>query len=336
MTNARDRRAPMILSIAMATYNGARFLREQLDSFVAQSRQPDELVVNDDCSSDATVEILTRFAGVAPFPVRIHVNERRLGYAGNFNEALLRTTGDLVFLSDQDDVWFPQKLEQMSGVARADPRAMVVMNDAALTFADLSGTGLSKLGQLASAGQSEANFVNGCCAAIRREFLDLCLPLPARCPSHDEWIVGLAVALGRRHIQRDVLQLYRRHGGNVSLAPTDSTAPVFRWRQKMAYGQQLWRNRSVGRNRDVGQVGSVWNWNGARLAWVSRSLGVAPVHLVPELHRLHTVLKHRAERESLRCLPPWKRPREVLSLWRAGRYREASGLRSVVRDLAGF
>ena len=97
------------ISIAMSTYNGGKYLQEQLDSFLAQTSLPDELVITDDCSTDNTLEIIQAFAAMAPFEVRWEQNEKNLGYTGNFNQALMKTTGDLVFLSDQDDVWFPEK-----------------------------------------------------------------------------------------------------------------------------------------------------------------------------------------------------------------------------------
>ncbi len=95
----------------MATYNGAKYLEEQLASFVVQSQLP--LVVCDDGSADATLEILHRFAHSAPFPVRIVCNDERLGYGDNFLKAASLCEGDWIAFSDQDDVWLPDKLRQI-------------------------------------------------------------------------------------------------------------------------------------------------------------------------------------------------------------------------------
>lgn len=111
----------MKMSIAMATYNGARYLREQLDSFAAQTRLPDELVVCDDGSSDDTLNILEEFARTAPFQVRIFRNDVNLGYAQNFARALERCVGDLVFLSDHDNVWFEDKIDVKESYALKIP-----------------------------------------------------------------------------------------------------------------------------------------------------------------------------------------------------------------------
>src|SRR3954453_13857066 len=108
------------LSIAMTTYNGETYLREQLDSFTNQSRPPDELVVCDDQSSDRTFEILNDFRDRTPFEMQIVRNEERLGIARNFEQAIRLCRGDIIFLSDQDDVWMEDKLLQHEQVYMND------------------------------------------------------------------------------------------------------------------------------------------------------------------------------------------------------------------------
>lgn len=206
----------MKISIAMATYNGAQFIQAQLQSFVCQTRHPDELIITDDCSKDQTEAIVREFAKTAPFIVKFYRNEKNLGYCGNFNAALMKTTGDLVFLSDQDDVWFPEKIEHMIGVAERNPQALVVMNDAALTDGQLNEVGLTKIGQIRSAGLSHKDFVMGCCSAIRRELLNIALPIPEGFTAHDGWFMWFADGLGKKKIEDRVLQLYRRHEANES------------------------------------------------------------------------------------------------------------------------
>jgi len=108
------------ISIVMTTYNGERFLKEQLDSFLWQTRLPDELVVCDDGSTDRTLDILENFARTAPFPVKIFRNPQRLGFSKNFEKASLMCSGDLVAFSDQDDIWLPEKLEVVENIFRTD------------------------------------------------------------------------------------------------------------------------------------------------------------------------------------------------------------------------
>lgn len=106
------------ISIAMATYNGSRFIRRQLESFSQQSLLPDELIVCDDGSTDSTVSIVSEFCRAAQFPVVLVQNPQRLGYTANFLQAARMCRGDLVAFSDQDDEWLPQKLSHILHVAR--------------------------------------------------------------------------------------------------------------------------------------------------------------------------------------------------------------------------
>src|SRR6516165_6563427 len=99
----------------MATYNGAHFIRAQLESIAQQTLLPSELVVRDDASSDHTLNIVEQFASHAPFPIRIYRNAVRLGYPDNFMQAAALTTGKWIAFCDQDDIWLSQKLERVAG-----------------------------------------------------------------------------------------------------------------------------------------------------------------------------------------------------------------------------
>lgn len=206
----------MKISIAMATYNGARYLKEQLDSFLWQTHPPDELVVTDDGSSDETLTILEKFAIKAPFKVTVFKNEVRLGYAQNFAKALSLCSGDLIFLSDQDDIWFKEKIEVIARYAREYPDKFLLMNDAELALADGTPLGLTMLGQTLSLGLGRDEFTTGCCMAIRRPFLRAVLPVPSEERAHDTWINSLALKLDAKLVVSCVLQYYRRHGANTS------------------------------------------------------------------------------------------------------------------------
>ncbi len=217
----------------MATYNGATHLGEQLESLVDQTRQPDELVVSDDGSTDGTLQILEEFRARAPFDVIVRENATNLGYTGNFDRALERVTGDLVFLSDQDDVWLPEKIEVM-GAAAERTDAMVLMNDALITDASLRVSGATKLGQIRSAGMSDSDFVMGCCVAVRGDLLRLVLPVDPGYPGHDAWIVRIAEGMGRKEIHEQPLQYYRMHGRNTSEFFVNRTRRVTRLSSIMA------------------------------------------------------------------------------------------------------
>lgn len=211
----------MKISIAMATYNGEKFVKEQIESFFNQTVLPDELVVSDDNSIDKTLEIVESLKTKAPFDIKIYRNEQNLGYGANFSNALEKTNGDLVFLSDQDDVWYSNKIEYMLNIAEKYPDNFVYMNDALISDSLLNPTKFTKYNQLKSLGREEKGFVMGCCCLIKKEFLKIALPVPSKI-AHDNWLVEIAQAINMKHVEIIVLQYYRIHFSNTSLSEANS------------------------------------------------------------------------------------------------------------------
>lgn len=206
----------MRLSVAMATYNGAAYIRTQLDSLAAQTRLPDELVITDDCSSDDTAQIVADFAADAPFPVHFHRNEKNLGYAQNFSYAMSLCTGDLIFLCDQDDQWLPDKMNCHLTLAEGNPEQGVFLTDTYLADGELTPNGETKMQRMTQMGLPRNEFVMGCCASIRKRHLDLILPVPMTMVGHDGWIVRFYRQCGLANWHQEPLQLYRLHGSNAS------------------------------------------------------------------------------------------------------------------------
>ncbi len=323
----------MKISIAMATYNGAHYIQEQLQSFIDQTRQPDELVITDDCSTDQTEAIIREFAKTAPFAVEFHRNEKNLGYCGNFNAALMKTAGDLVFLSDQDDVWFPEKIEHMIGVAERNPHALVVMNDAALTDGKLKEVGLTKMGQMRSAGLPMKAFVMGCCCGIRRELLDFCMPIPEGIKAHDNWIVHFAEAVNGKVVYDRVLQYYRRHETNESQFIANRTTKVKRRHAFLHSAKSLFQGdvRQKEKEEIVQQR--------LTIDGIQRVLSVAPEKYQSSLQNMLETAEANARSFKMRADVRGKSliPRIFATfrlLFRGG-YRNSSGFKAVLRDLVG-
>ena len=219
------------VSIAMTTYNGARYLAEQLDSFAAQTRLPDELVVGDDGSTDATTAILAEFAARAPFPVRVMANPAQLGPSRNFAETILRCQGDVILLSDQDDRWEPAKLQTMVDYLAAHPGCWLATHNAALMDGDGRPSGLTMGGQIAAAGGDPArDLVAGCCMAIDARLARLYDPPPPT-RTHDAWLTAIADLIGVRGWIAQPLIAYRRHGGNVSESYMSQLGGSSRWQR---------------------------------------------------------------------------------------------------------
>ncbi len=207
------------LSIAMTTYNGARFLPTQLESLRAQSRLPDELVACDDGSTDGTLEILDSFARSAPFEVRVVRNATNLGHERNFAQAVDLSTGDIIFLADQDDAWYPEKLEVVEQAFADHADALLVVNDVLITDADLEPTGRTVLEQMRASGmigENAKSLTLGCATAFRSRLRRLVAPIPPLDYGHDSWVHDFTGAIGGRLVLPRVLQLYRRHGQNAS------------------------------------------------------------------------------------------------------------------------
>jgi glycosyltransferase involved in cell wall biosynthesis len=248
------------ISIAMAAYNSERFIREQLQSFLKQSRLPDELIVSDDASTDHTVEIVREFAAHAPFPVRLFVNQRNLGVVTNFESAIRRCNGDIIFLSDCDDVWYPDKLESMERAFANWPEAGLVVCDADLVDEQLRPLGRTlwekhgykysdRAQRLIATGRRFRMSVpgQGCCLAFKAAFTNLVLPLPDRNSPpvwHDIFIVWTIVFSGAGRLVPIARPLvaYRQHAQQLAGASgTELTARLARRRSRPPLGPFLER-----------------------------------------------------------------------------------------------
>ncbi len=231
----------MRISVAMCTYNGASFLREQLDSISSQARPPDELVICDDCSIDETAEIIEAFAARASFPVHLHVNERNLGSTKNFERAIRLCDGDIIALSDQDDVWHAQKLLRLEHEFARSPHVGLVFTDAEVSDENLRSLGSTlwqrvdfnaRERQLFRAGKGllvllDHNVVTGATMAFRAAFKNLILPIPlGRGVIHDGWIAMLIAAFADVSFIDEPLIKYRQHANQqVGAVETAGLAP---------------------------------------------------------------------------------------------------------------
>lgn len=217
----------MLISVAMATYNGQLYLQEQLDSLAAQTVLPAELVVSDDGSTDDTVSLIKAFADAAPFPVRIVDKEKRLGFADNFLHAAGECKHEFIAFCDQDDVWLPMKLETGRDRMLADG-SLLALHCLTTTNDALEPTGVWTQGIESDSVCRPLQldpYINGwgntmlfrrdLVTAIPREVRPRQPEAPGRPLSHDTWIYVLAAALGRvSHITTPLI-LYRQHENNA-------------------------------------------------------------------------------------------------------------------------
>lgn len=324
----------MSISIAMATYNGAQYLQEQLDSIRSQTLLPDEIIVCDDGSNDATVKILEIFSAASPFVVKVISNEERLGYARNFEKAINLCGGDIIFLSDQDDVWFETKIERISREFKEHAATWVIVNDAELADADLKSNGLTVAGQLLSTGQPVEQLLLGCCIAFRSELKPLIMPVPYQSHGHDGWINTLGKALNCRYFVSDILQLYRRHESNTSGWYTTSTSPASKWG---LFSEQIrWENikvdPSVASAKRLEQLNILIDRLSVHTDYLQK---VFPNEI--DLHEVISRIEQGRDANELRLLLQQRtfggRLIGALKFYNSGGYRQFSGWKSLVRDI---
>jgi len=218
-----------IISIALGTFNGEKYLESQLESFISQTLHPYELVVCDDASTDSTLQILNEFSMKAPFPVRIFRNERNIGVIQNFSRALSLCTGEYIALSDQDDIWLPDKLEaSYSRIRQAEGNLGVdipLLIHSDLRLIDTEGNEIApsflkfqmlKHKEIDSLKTILArNFVTGCTCLCNRILVNESLPIPENVFMHDWWMALIAASRGHILFIPEAKVLYRQHSSNV-------------------------------------------------------------------------------------------------------------------------
>lgn len=319
----------LTVSVAMCTYNGARFLAEQLESIAAQTRPPDELVVCDDLSTDDSAEFIRNFARHAPFSVRLEINEENLGSTKTFEKAIGLCQGQIIVLADQDDVWRPQKLSCLAGVLERDDRIGAVFSDAELIDEDsrqLTGTLWSSF-LFSSSEQKKFErghglrvllkhaTVTGATMAFRSEFRELTLPIPSR-HVHDHWIALLIASVSQLGAIQTPLVKYRKHP----------------WQQIGLNPDSLWQmidtSRQASRDTYLGEV--------ERFNEVCQRLCESDERFRPHPDALRLIrqkIRHRRARGSFPSSKLLRLPLLIREVATFRYWRYSNGLGSVAKDM---
>lgn len=205
----------MKISVALAAYKGEKYIAEQLLSVLPQLGEQDEIIVSDDYPEGLTRQAVLEIGD----PRIIYTEGPGKGVISNFESALSKCTGDVIFLCDQDDVWMDNKVEEV--MKRFRSGAAVVVHDASVTDSALNVTEKSNFSLRAADTRFLPtllrNTIPGCCMAFDRRVLSACLPFPEGIPMHD-WYIYL-VALKKKlpvSVIGEPLILWRRHGDNVT------------------------------------------------------------------------------------------------------------------------
>ena len=208
----------------MTSFNGGQFIKEQIDSILGQLSSNDELIISDDHSTDNTCAIIKQYNDSR---IKLVLNKLAKGVTHNFENALLHSKGDIIFLADQDDVWLPSKIRELSQFL-LQGNYDVVTGNCALTDSKLNVIQERYYVDRSPLDKSVwGNFVKdlwlGSCMAFKREVLLATLPFPKKVAAHDLWIALYSQMHFKCGYYPKVLQLYRRHDNTVSFAGTKST-----------------------------------------------------------------------------------------------------------------
>ena len=205
------------ISVCIASYNGEKYIKEQLDSILNQIGEQDEVIISDDCSTDKTISIIESLNDK-----RIHLFKSSIKFKNhnfNFENALKKASGEIIFLADQDDIWTKNKVSRFLETF-TKTNANLVISDCFLVNSQkqLISDSFFKIRHSRSGflKNFHKNSYVGCCMAFNRKVLEASLPFPKNLFSHDTWIGLIGEMIGKTHFLKDKLIYFRRHGENFS------------------------------------------------------------------------------------------------------------------------
>lgn len=212
-----------MISVAMATYNGENYIREQLESIERQNKKPDEIVIVDDCSSDKTVDIIDEYAKNSSISVLLRINEVNCGYIKAFMEAVRNCSGDIIILCDQDDIWMADKTEDIIRIFTSHPDALSVHFDI-----DVVDNQLNTIMEGINGYEREEKYncskfckklnYSGMSTAFRNSIKEDFLSMNGNImPTHDWIIHAIAVVNDGLYVSNKINALRRMHGNNAAL-----------------------------------------------------------------------------------------------------------------------
>lgn len=250
------------ISVAIATYNGEKFIEGQLASIFAQTLLPDEVVICDDGSSDSTVEHLNKFQQQYPDQLHIYRNQENVGYTRNFEKVVSQCKGDIIVLSDQDDYWLPHKLERIAIAFQENPHCGLVFSDAEVTDSALNSMGYTIYSHftkpdlrptiLPRVFAREMRLL-GCTSAFRAKYIPYLFPISSSIWGHDHWIAFVLSIISELHMIEEPLMLYRRHDKNAtdgSAWERGAVSKVIRKQQNLSLAREH-RERSYRKWNDM-------------------------------------------------------------------------------------
>jgi len=226
-----------MISVCLASYNGEKYIKEQVDSILKQLGPDDEIVVSDNYSKDRTIDILKGYNDIRIklFQIESRGDNAHEAVSSNFENALKRCNGDFIFLSDQDDIWPDNKVEVFMSYFSKGYDLLVsnhlLMKDSIDNLTALSYKNPSPIGSWLIGVPK----YYGCCMAFNRKILNYSLPFPKHLPLHDNWIGIIGELTGKCFFIEVPLLYYRVHGDNTTIMTSNSISYKIWYRLKMYF-----------------------------------------------------------------------------------------------------
>ncbi|MCE5194178.1 MAG: glycosyltransferase family 2 protein [Nitrospiraceae bacterium] len=212
------------VSVCMATCNGSKFIESQLKSILPQLEEEDEVIISDDCSTDGTVDIIKSLNDKRIFVLKANFQN----YVKNFENALSSASGEIIFLSDQDDVW---RHDRVSRIMELLMKYDLVVSDAEIIDGESKILNKSIFELIGSGKGILKNFMHnsyiGCCMAFNKSILSKALPFSAKIPAHDWWIGMISEFVGKIYFCNEKLVFYRRHSSNKTFTGNKSRNTIY-------------------------------------------------------------------------------------------------------------
>ena len=227
-----------IVSVCLASYNGENFIREQIESILSELSQYDEVIICDDASTDGSCSIIQ---SINDSRITLIRNTSNIGYVKNFEKAISLAKGDIIFLSDQDDIWVKGKVKKVLAAFQKNNNISLVYHN--LKPIDVFGNDLQiKFPEYSEGKRNSLKFlvrqlikpqIFGCACCLNRKKIDGLLPFPKSTYAHDHWIAVWATLNGQIFFLQDTLVKYRQHEANLTPKQRQSLSNILKGRCKL-------------------------------------------------------------------------------------------------------
>ncbi|CAA0078929.1 putative protein [BD1-7 clade bacterium] len=322
----------LTVSIALTTYNGMPYLKDQLASLESQTKKPDEIVIYDDGSTDGSYELLRDFVDQSSIRVVLHRNLDNLGYNKNFAKALSIATGDIVFICDQDDTWHANKIEKVLSIFTKQPRTNLVIHDLDICDGTMNPIGEKKLERINLIGDPMDCYCTGMATAVRREFLSLCLSNYSPPVTYDNWLHKCAQLTSSKYILGVSLADYRRHANAATSKTLINSAKKVTWLDSFLH---------AARGSTLDYLKYEREKNTRSIEWLASNKKALHQKYHIDSDRIEKISKNISEtniiydaRINIVKSSGLKRVIKALTLYKNGGYTSFSGTKSLLKDIA--